>query len=127
MRFLVERDVILGSGRARGSTSASARRRRDADRPRAAGPDAGADGRRSIACVSLHCPRVAVGVIGMTVRVDHVRHHQTLFGRAGNERLWRVRGIDQDRASGGAIAEEIPEVPIAAGADLFEDQLHGAL
>jgi hypothetical protein len=75
----------------------------------------------------LHGVLVTVGVIGMAMRVDHVRHGQALVRCAGDEHVWRVRRIDQDSAPGGAIPEEIPKVPIAAGADLFEDKLHATL
>ena len=71
--------------------------------------------------------RVAVHVIGMTVGVDHVRHDQPLFGRPGHECVRRVPGIDQKGALRIAIAEEITEVPIAAGTDLFEDKLHAPI
>ena len=74
-----------------------------------------------------HRSLITVGVIGMPVRVDHVRYGQALVGGARNECLRRVRGIDQDRAPGGAISEEVSEVPIAAGADLLEDKLHARL
>ena len=68
--------------------------------------------------------RVAVDVVRMTVRVDHVRDHHPLIGGACNKRFRRVGGIDQDGALRGAIAEEIAEVAIATSADLFEDKLH---
>src|SRR4030095_14779082 len=71
-----------------------------------------------------HGPLVAIGVIGMTVRVDYVRHGQALFRRARDKRVRRVRRINQDREPGRAISEKVSKVPIASGANLLEDKLH---
>ena len=68
--------------------------------------------------------RVAVGVIGMAVRVDYVRHVQPLLRRARDEHVRRERRINQNCAPGRAISEKVSKVPIASGANLLEDKLH---
>src|SRR5258706_2250784 len=68
---------------------------------------------------------VAVDMVLMTVRVDDVRDLEVLLGRAGHERLRRVRRIDQHGFLRVPVPEEVAKVPIAAGSDLFEDELHG--
>jgi hypothetical protein len=75
----------------------------------------------------LHCTLIAVHVIRVTVRIDHVLYDESLLGGPGDEGLGRVRGVDEHGALRRAIAEEIAEVAIAAGADLFEDKLHPAI
>jgi hypothetical protein len=67
---------------------------------------------------------IAVDVIRVPVRVDDVQDPQTLVGGALNEDLGRVRGVDENTLAGRPVTEKVPEIPIAAGADLFEDELH---
>jgi hypothetical protein len=72
------------------------------------------------------CQRLLVPVhmIGMTVRVDDVGDRKVLRSRAFDEDVRRVRRIDQHCLAGVAIAKQVPEVAVAAGSDLFENQLH---
>ena len=66
-------------------------------------------------------------MIGVPVRVDDVDDPQTLVRGTLNEDLGRERGIDEDTLAGRSVTEKVPEVPIATGADLFEDELHKVL
>ena len=70
---------------------------------------------------------IAVDVIRMPVRVDDVDDPQALVRGTLNEDLGRVRGVDQDTLAGRSVTEKVPEIPIAPGADLFEDELHKVL
>jgi hypothetical protein len=67
---------------------------------------------------------VPVHVIGVTVRIDDVRDRKVLRSRSFDEDLRGVRRIDQHRLAGGAITKQVPEVAVAAGSDLFENELH---
>ena len=67
---------------------------------------------------------IALRVVGVSVGVDDVRYRESLRrGPLGQHRR-RVRGIDQDGGPSVAVAEEVAEVPVAAGADLFKNKLH---
>ena len=72
----------------------------------------------------FHCLLVPIDVIRMTVCVDDVTHRQVLVPCALDEEVRRVRRIDEHGSPRVAVAEEIPEIPIAAHPDLFEDELH---
>ena len=67
---------------------------------------------------------VALGVVGMPMRIDDVRHRQPLGRGPVSQHAGRVRGVDQDAALRVPITDEVPEVPVAAGTHLFEYQLH---
>ena len=56
--------------------------------------------------------------------IDDVRDRQPLVLAALDERFGRVRRVDQHALPGVPVAEQVAEVPVAAGADLFEDELH---
>src|SRR5262249_47108647 len=58
------------------------------------------------------------------MRVDDVRDRQPLVGSALDECVRRVRRVDQHALSSLAVAEKVPEVPVAASTKLFEDELH---
>jgi hypothetical protein len=58
------------------------------------------------------------------VRIDDVRDLQALVIGALDESIGRVRGVDQHAQPGVTVAEQVTEVPVAAAADLFEDELH---
>jgi hypothetical protein len=68
---------------------------------------------------------VAVDVIRVPVGVDDVRDLHPLLARTLHERLGGVRRIDHDRLLRLPIAQQVAEIPVAAGPDLFEHQLHG--
>jgi hypothetical protein len=73
----------------------------------------------------VHGPQVSIRVVGMAVRADHVRYSEPLLRCTAHELLGRIGRIDENSAPGGAISEQVPEVPVTTGADLFEYQLHG--
>ena len=66
-------------------------------------------------------------MIRVAVCVDDVGDRQSLVAGALDERFGRVRRVDQHALSGVPVAEQVAEVPVAAGTDLFEDELHPGL
>ena len=67
---------------------------------------------------------IAIQVIGMAVRVDDVRHAQSLGPRAVDHLVGRIGRIDQHADAGGTVAQQVPEITIPAGANLLEDERH---
>ena len=70
------------------------------------------------------CPLVAVRMIRMAVGIDDVSDRERLRASPFDEDLRRIRRIDQHPGSGFAVTEQVAEVAIAAGSDLFEDESH---
>ncbi len=58
------------------------------------------------------------------MRVDDVGHGQSLVAGALHQRVGVVRRVYEDALSCVAVTEQVSKVPVAAGAELFEDQLH---
>ena len=67
---------------------------------------------------------VTVHMIGVTVRVDDIGDRKVLRSRTFDEDVRRVRRIDQHRLAGRTITKQVPEVAIAAGSNLFENEWH---
>ena len=64
---------------------------------------------------------VPLRVVRMPVGVDDMGDGQPLVGGALDEHARRVRRVDQDPLPRLTIADQIPEVAVAAGPNLFED------
>ena len=80
---------------------------------------------RSDACAGrLFYRRITVDVILVSMSVEDVRNRQSLVAAALDKGLGRVRRVDDDPFSGSAIAKQVAEVPVAARANLFENQPH---
>ena len=62
-------------------------------------------------------------MIRVPVCVDDMRDRQPLVPGTLDERFGRVRRVDQHALLGVPVAEQVAEVPVAAGSDLFEDEL----
>jgi len=80
--------------------------------------------RRNRSAGQLRRPDVAVDVIRVPVRVEDLDDLQPLVGGPLNEDLGRVRGVDENTLAGRSVTEKVPEIPIASGTDLLEDELH---
>ena len=72
----------------------------------------------------LQCSLVAVRMIRMAVSINDVRDGERLRPGPFDEDLGRVRGIDEHRGPCFAVAEQVAEVAVAAGPNLFEDESH---
>jgi hypothetical protein len=61
----------------------------------------------------------------MAMGVEDVGDLQTLGDRSFDHGFGGVGGVDEKTGARFAVADEVAEVAVSAGPDLFEDEAHG--